>query len=350
MSSDVFPVLDDLEDAIEGDETARALSVLEALDDAYEQRAIEQRPRIERAKSLARQTAGDVPEDLQSYIEQLAGVRFNRAGALISLRITLIYSEQTDEQPLDLVETLRKREQALQETLDAIRSDVDNVSLPPFPVVGGIEPPTRAVGKGSTGAVTATALNAGDEAVSALSSTVATPEGVELVDGTNPPTRLGPGESDEIAATVRGTSVGDYTVSIRLSGDADREGVDSATLEVLGKGGFVERGQRQLDQLRNTVEDVAPPSGGQEEQLLSKLAAAERSLSEAAHQVERSNPERANNKIRTASRQLGAFINAVEADGNGKGKSRLPESRRVTLLESARDTIELLSRAQDAAI
>lgn len=350
MTGGIFPILDDLETAIEDDENARALSVLDDLGDAYDERAVEQRPRIERAKALARRTAGDVPEDLRSYLEHLAGVRFNRAGALISLRMTLVYSEQTDEQPLDLVETLRQRERALQGAADAVSNRVDEVSIPPFPAVEGIDAPARALGKGSTGAVTATILNAGDGALTGLSSTTAVPDGLELVDGPELPERLGPGASKEVTVTVRGAAVGDYTVSIHVSDDSGREGVDSALLEVLGKGGFVDRGQGHLDQLRTTVEDAAPPSGGLEQQLLSKIDAAEDSLSDADHRIERSKPKQANNRIKTASRQLGAFINAVEADGKGKGKSSLPESRRVTFVESASDTIDLLSAAQTAHI
>lgn len=85
-------------------------------------------------------------------------------------------------------------------------------------------------------------------------------------------------------------------------------------------------------------------------QVLAKLNAAASSLAKAEDHIDRSKLKQANNMLPTASRQLGAFINAVEAGENGNGNRKLPESRRVAFVEAASDTIVQLSAAQNAAI
>lgn len=350
MSSDVITVLEDLQRTIKEGKTGEAIVALEDLRGAYEEQTAEERRRMERAKTLARETAGDEPDALRTYLDEMLAVRLNRAGALIALRMSLIYPDQTDEDPVALVEALEQREQTVLEAAEAVSDDLEGVSLPAFPAVVGVHPPEGAVGKGATVDVTAAILNVGDEPATGLSSGVQLSDGLELVDSTEVSQRLTPGESTEVIATVRAESAGDRTITVEVSGDSDREGVETGQLEVLTKGGFVDRAQRHLDQLRTRIEESSPPSGGTQRKLMAKLDAASEKLADAEHHVERSEPKRANNALRTASNQLGAFINAVEGDGAGNGRAKMSESSRRALVESASDTIDLLSGTRTAEI
>lgn len=350
MTSDVLHTLDELKGTIENDETERALAVLDDLRDAYEEHATEERPRIERAKRITRRNNGDEPEQVMSFLQQTTAAQMNRAGALIAVRTSLAYPEKTDEDPVELIETLEERERSVADATAAVSDELASVSLPALPFVVEISTPELPVGKGSTTDVTATVRNVGDETATGLSSTVRVDDGVSVADGPEGSDEISPGESTEVLVTLRAEAAGDYTVTFEVGGDPERDGVETDQLEVLAKGGFIDRTERQVDQLRTRVEEASPPSGGQQRQLLAKLDGASDSLEQAEHHVDGSEPKEANNMLTRASRQLGAFINAVEADGQGNGQNEMPESRRIAFIEAARDSIELLSEARNAGI
>lgn len=347
MSGDVIGALEDLRSAIESDGTASALDALDDLADAYESLAAAERPRIERAKVVTRATAGDEPGAALSFLEETTTAQLNRAGALVALRSALAYPERTDEDPAALVETLLERERTVAAAGEAAADRLAEVSLPALPVVVSVSTPEGPVGKGSTADVSATVLNAGDEPATGLSATVEVPDGLAVVDGATVANELAPRESTTVTATLRAEAAGDHVVTVEVTGDPDRDAVETDQVEVLAKGGFVDRVGRQLDLLRSRVEEASPPSGGQQRQLLAKLDAAADSVERAEDHVERGQAKQANDALTAASRQVGAFVNAVEATGGG---NRLPEDRRVAFAEAAADVVDLLAAARDAAI
>lgn len=350
MTSDVLSKLDELKDAVEDEDSEQALTVLSNLQDAYDEQAAAERPHIERAKKLTRGNMDDTPKQVMSFLQETTAAQMNRAGALIAVKTSLAYPEETDEDILKLIEALEERERSVAAATETVSDELATVTLPAFPFVLKTSTPEVPVGKGSSTDVSATVLNVGDEAVTGLSSTVQISDGLSVIDGPSVSDEIAPDESTEVLTTLRAESAGDYTVTIEVAGDSGRDGVQTAQLEVFTKGSFVDRIRRQVDQLRTRVAEATPPSGGQQRELISKLDAVLERLQKAEHHIERSEPKKANNMLNAASRQLGGFINDLEANGRNNDGNKIPEHRRIAFIEAASESIELLSAAQNANI
>lgn len=188
-----------------------------------------------------------------------------------------------------------------------------------------------------------------DERAMGLEASVSSGEGLTRVADPSGSDTIDAGSSAAVSTELRADAAGDYTITVEVTGDPERDAVGTDQVEVVDKGGFVERAQRQIEQLRTRVRERDPPSGGQQRQLVAKLDAALDCLEKAERHVDEGASKTANNMLNAASKQLGGFINAVEADGKGRGNA-IPDGRRVAFGEAAADIIDLLAEAEMAEI
>lgn len=350
MVNQVLRILDELKAALGAGDVERALDRLQALRDVYTTRAAEERPRLERAKRLIRDNLGDEPDVVMAFLEEATTIQLNRVGALLAVQTSLTYPRETEEDPSELVTTLETRERALSKATTAVEDQLTGISLPALLFLRAVETPTLPIGKGATTDVTATVLNVGDRTATGVSAAVSVDAGLTVINGPDGLDDIEAGGSTTFSVALRADAAGEHTVTVEVTGDPERGAIESGQLEALSKGGFIERAAQQVDQLRTRVDEASPPSGGHERQLLAKLDAAADSLAAAAEHVEEDEPEAANHRLNTARRQIGAFINALEADRSSKNNDRVPKRLRIGLKVAAEDTIELLSRAREAGI
>ncbi|WP_137283742.1 hypothetical protein [Halorussus salinisoli] len=146
---------------------------------------------------------------------------------------------------------------------------------------------------------------------------------------------LADGERERL--TVAGTPERDGAVVVSAATN-DRSVEETVAISVVSKAEYIARARQSIDRLRSFVAEELDEtgSGGRGQKgsdgrdaggLSAKLDAAVEKLDDAREHLESDRPEPANGNLRAAQRQLGAFINSVQAR---RGKSA--DEKSATLL------------------
>lgn len=97
------------------------------------------------------------------------------------------------------------------------------------------------------------------------------------------------------------------------------------------------------------IDETSEIAGGFERSLLQKLDAADSSLQRVRRFVDKEREKQANNQLNTASQQIGALLNAFDAQSSN-GNRDLPPALERRIEQQAAAIIENVVTAKDAAI
>lgn len=363
MTTELTDTLSQLESALERDDYASARELATDLFERYDEREPTERARIERAKAVSRQNRPNPPESVESYLDTVQQSNVNRAGATYGLGLQLANPDvDADVTPSEFVSTLSEHERERAKAADAVESELDAVSLPATPVLTATNVPSGPAPKGGTVTATTVAGNVGDEPVDDATVTVSADSGVTPESSSVSLGTLDARTTEQVEVALDLRAAGEHAVSFELDAPDASNLVRSGRIEVLGKRELVETATTQLQRLRDRVQDL-DLSGGRRRSLDATLQAALEKLSDAAAAIDRGRAKKANTQLNAATKQVGAFSNAVEAAGPGsnggdgggngnRGSSNAGLSNRSAtgLLASAEDVIDRITTAKEAEI
>lgn len=358
--SQVIETLEAMEDALADDDYERVRSLSEQLFDAYDEQEVSEREQVERAKAVSRRSPGDVDDDVSSYLTQVQTANLNRLGGALGVGV-LVPNPGTGDQNLgEQVTAMREREQAVMEAAEAAEPALGDVTLPAMPRLVSTSASADPVPLSTTVELTLVVANVGDEPATGLTLS-ATGDGLSVIQGERS-FDLDAGERRTVTFDAEATETGDATATLELSTEEDVIATDRLDVSVLDKVGYLDRADRQLEQLRTRIEETSL-SKGRRRSLLAKVDAAEDSVDRARDEATDGREKQTNNQINTATKQLGALVNALEARRNGGGErgkkgngnrgngvSGLGERQRVGLVAATEELVDVLATARSAAL
>lgn len=357
MPTDIGRLYDTLHAAIAADEFVTAEETLQDIAAAYDQAERTERRTIGRA--LAVRNEQIVPTDVQKQVTDIATqhvrVDQSRMMALIAARGYLTNPvEEGKDELLDNLSQMQDYEETAEGLLDNAESLVSEVTVPPKVENVALDGPEVNVPKSEVVVVEAEVENVGDE--SAVDITIEQESSLNLTPSSLTEGDLAGGNATTVEFSGTATTSGTYTVRVTADAGNSRPATDEIDLVVIDKSEAARASRSLLEELRTIIEESSDITRGLETSLLELVSNAERHVDRALTHIESNDPEAADNHLRVAIKQLGAFLNRLDADhgggnaGNGRGNEDIPSSLRRTLEQVAESTIDKLTLAQRAAI
>lgn len=216
----------------------------------------------------------------------------------------------------DTVDELVAADGELREAAAALREEAaaGGVDLPPAVAVFG--PDDLSAPAGETVTATYTVANVGTVAVPELSVTVAA-EGVDASVDPATVSGLDPGEEATATVEVATDDPGDYELTLGAAGDEASDDLGVA-VAVLGPGDYLETARAAVRDAIDRLERVRENADGELDGiagLLDKLRTVEDRIDDIEEQLDADSPPgvAVANRIRSATRTLGAVLNQIDA-------------------------------------
>lgn len=210
----------------------------------------------------------------------------------------------------------------------------------------GVERPNPPHLKGSPFPVTVTVENVGDDQTE--DGTVIWEGDADITPASKSFEPLSARASVDLDFEVAADEAATFVVSFGFK-DRDDHTDQRIEFEVLGKEDLIDSSDDILESLRSRIEKSSEIRGGFERSLLKKLEAAADSLQRAKEFAAEGRDKQANNVLDTATKQLGAFLNAFDSQAS-KGNRKLPAALARRIRQQAESAIDNAATAKDAAI
>ena len=357
--------LSEAEDALEADQYQRFRKILPQVFEAYDDARPVERAFTERAKFLtetpAPDTIGNTTDSLDAvatYLVESQRVNANRAGALAGLGVGLP-NESADVDLLEFISELKLRERDRVDAREAAASVVSEATIQPLPRVYDVDDPEGPVAVDSPVDLIVRLGNAGDVNISDVTLSISPPDSINVVSGLPDSVDLDAGESKISTLSVTPSSSGEFSIDISIE-TGDGLFTKRAQLEALDTGGFIDRADSRLIELRGRIIDSDTGSGAKR-RLLSSVDAARKSLGRARRALKQGKDEQAEDHLKTATKQLGALLNKLEAadsndgdQGNGNssrnsGNKSFTRRKRAEFAAIVEETIDLTMTGTEAS-
>lgn len=299
----------------------------------------------------------DIPmaqrETLNEFAHAATNVEMSR-GSFLTSGAAYVTNPAAAGDPAELVDAasgLRDEEQQLAEQSATARSVLDDASLPASLEVVETDSPKGPHLKGQPFTVLVGLSNVGDEPAAGVTGEVTTDVAVSPTDVTVG--SLGGGETATLEFEVAAETAGQVTLRLRFHSDDAGSASEVLRFEVVDKATMISHAAGSLDDLVTFLQGADLPKGLRNA-LLKKVRAARGSVDRAESMLSAGKVKQANDQLGTASKQLGALLNQLDADGlaggNGKGDgASLPSDVRRTVesaAEAAIDQVTLARRAE----
>lgn len=348
MSDDVIKLLDTFDEDVR-DDVAAASETLQEIEAYYAEVLVEEDRRATRALESRDGDAVEIEDEgaLTEYIAHSSTIGLARSAFLMAaLAYVTDPTSVSRDEVLETTAELRNRESDADRAYEAVETDLSNVELPGTLSLVEIDFSKEIHPKGRTHRATVTLSNVGDEPVEDVSVRASAGEGVDVDPERAEVGTIDGGETESIEFDVGLHEAGDYALSIRvLEADADVLR-DVHRFEVDDRREIIETIQNGIDDLKTRIEESSLGRGGRKT-LQSTVDAAEKHVDRAA---ETSRERPSNDRLRTASNQLGAFLNKLDASGEGNGRgsfTALSSDERIVLERAGEALIDLLSIARE---
>lgn len=346
-------IIDDVasfEAAVADDRFDDAADLLDRLASRYDDARPAETTLVERALVAREQADGiDQVDRLTEFVQSKAAAATSRSAVLSGAAGYLSDPEAADPDRLvSVASNLRTLEERLLERTDEVRDDLAGVEIPACVVVLGSSLPEGPYLTGQSYDLTVTVANVGDAPASDVEASLDPEDGLGIDPTTVAVGDLGAGAEATATFSITVREAGSYVLSIAASGADTRESLDRKPFEGVDKATLVAQALDGVERLRDRVEGADVPNS---RPLVAKLETAIAKLGNAQDELDAGREKQADNQLRAAANALGAFLNQLEASGNGKGKkngSKLSTSLRQALTTGAEAAIEQLSLARTA--
>lgn len=167
---------------------------------------------------------------------------------------------------------------------------------------------------------------------------------------------LNKGEEMTAQFQFEATKTGNATVNLSLNSTNGGTDTEKLPVEIADKVEFIGKAIELVRQVIEIIDGSKKVDGGQERSLLAKLDSAMESLERAEGYATTQKEKQANNKLNTASKQLGAFLNQIDAMTKEKGNKKKNERSKVggSVIQSSvgltEAAIDRISDGRDAEI
>lgn len=291
-----------------------------------------------------------IPDALTTYVKTSAATSIGRAGVLWGTKQYLLDPEEGGAADLrEQIGDLREHERTFLEAETEVEEDLEtlDIELPPQIVVTEARLPDGPYIPGRSYELTGTVQNVGDQTAEDVTVSVRAPDAVSVESATDDERTLAGGSETSSTFAVEAASPSKYWLEVQADTAGDTVGADANAVQftVFGADTLSQQALETVQRTRDRLGD-SDQERGESRSLDSKLATAEKKIKRGRRQLNEGNDKRAGNQFGAAVQTLGAFLNAL--DGNGQPVRELSDATRTALDTLARTAIDQLTLAQEA--
>lgn len=323
MTATITQLYGRLHSAVAADDFATAEEVLDEIGAAYDRNTPDERRTMGRALAARNENVidSDGRKQVTDVATQYGRIEQSRMMALMAATVHVTNpTADGKDQLLDTLSEMESREETFEELLDDAESIVSGITVPPKVEIVEIDGPEIDVPKGETVEIEVEVENVGDE--SAADVEVRQENPLSLTPSATDEGDLAAGSVTRVMFSGTVTSTGAHVVEVTADASNARPAVDEIDLQVVAKSTAAEQGRDILTELRTIIEENDGIAGGLETSLLNVLSNAERHVDRALKHLESGDSDAADRRLNTAIKQLGAFLNRLEAATDGDGSNR----------------------------
>lgn len=217
--------------AVRQEEYEEARTVLELLEKTYDEQAVEESARFERAMLSRSRTelSQEERERLDAHHHQATTVELERGAFLLEAAGFLTDPDRTANRTiLDSTRQLQNREQEFSRVQDDTRPIVEDSPLPPRVRLLSANVDTMA--RDESQSLVVTAGNIGDEQANDIRVSVSPKQGLTVSDGSTTIDQIKPDDFKETIFDVKGGEVGEFRLEVDL--ESANAGTDSELVTV----------------------------------------------------------------------------------------------------------------------
>lgn len=340
--------LDEVRAALKDEDYERLDAELDTYQAAYQESLLTERLTLRRSQ-LSRtemEISSETQTMLTEYENQQGGTNTARAGLLAGGDILLFDPESADSSELvSGVSDLRNQETALNDRMTVARSAISDLDLPARIAILSAEPETRSPVFGSTVSIDVTVANIGDASTenvsfSAESSLSVSPSETSLGS-------VAAEETETVSVTVTADEPGEHEVTFTAETTNADTASASASITVLTTDDLLSAATDLIEELIERFKDVSSLPGNKEHSFVAKLQNVQKKIDRAQKAIGRGKQKQADNALKPAINQMGAFLNELDT----VKEKRAPSEAFVWSVEQSADAvIDQLARAREATL
>lgn len=341
----IISELENLKNAIQSDNFEAIDSALESLGLRYEELSETESARLEKIKRerFKYDESSEEWEEFKNYQEERSKTKILRgsiltAGAIYDISPNL--NQKTEI--IDKISQLQSAEESLRESANEVDSSISDSEIPPKITVLSITKPEGQVIVNQPTRFETTILNIGDNQANSINVEIESE--LTVTSASQQISELSPKNKQTIDFEVEGTSSGEYNIAVTASSENAGNASQNTTINVSTLTDLYRSVVVTLQELAGQITNNSSIPEDNSNDLTSTLDSAITSIEQAITNLEEDNQGRANESIRTATIQIGQFLNSFEElSGLSPAFSRLITNNAELAIEQLSETVEILS-------
>lgn len=352
VSSNVPTILTELSEKVADDDYEVVESLLDRLETEYEK--VETQEEAQMQQVIAGRDSVDVTETtyetFDRYARHYLSVEMARASVLGLGGLYLTDPRQIESEVFQQnIDDLNNQEVSFVETGEETDSILDTLELPALITFIQVTEPGQVL-KGERFTIETTVQNVGD----ATADTVAVEHESELPVSPKSENLSALSPDEQFSAEFIGdaTVTGAHDIELSLTSTNAGQAIEQVTINIVDKSDVAGLAQSSIGDLSAQINESDEVTGGDERALIEELDSAEEKIERALEFIDENRIKTANNNLKAATRNMGAFLNSFEAKASEQGNGDRPTYPSVlvrSIVEQAEAIIDQLVRAQEAA-